>query len=124
MKTVKSLADATRLAAQAGASLEVDGRVINAGAERTAASPPKPRPELPPPAPAPDPMAGIRDLMLTQAQLGAAQGDSFARVMAQVLEVMQAMRVQPGPPRLPVAFDIVRAEGQPTRIVPIYGDLH
>ena len=122
MKIVKSLADATRLAAQAGASLEVEGRVSNAGAERTAASPPKPRPEPPPPAP--DPMAGIRDLMLTQAQLGAAQGDSFARVMAQVLEAMQAMRVQPGPPRLPVAFDIVRAEGQPTRIVPIYGDLH
>lgn len=123
MKTVKSLADATRLAAQAGASLEVDGRVINAGAERAAASMPRPAPP-PPPAPAPDPMAGIRDLMLTQAQLGAAQGDSFARVMAQVLEVMQSMRAQPGPPRLPVAFDIVRVDGQPTRIVPIYGDLH
>lgn len=121
MKTVRSLAEATRLAAQAGAVLEVDGRVINAGAERAPAYAPKPAAAPPP---APDPMAGVKDLMLMQAQIGASQGDSFTAVMSRVLEVMQSMHIQPGPPRIPVAFDIVRTDGQPTRIVPIYGDLH
>lgn len=50
MKTVASLADATRLAARSGGSLSVGGRLINAGGERfdvgSLPAPPAPPPPV------------------------------------------------------------------------------
>lgn len=53
VKTVKSLSDATRLAAQMGARLDVGDRAINASGQRLDVRRPRPEPPVAEPAPAP-----------------------------------------------------------------------
>lgn len=128
MKTVKSLAEATRLAAQAGGKLEVGGRTINAGAERAqVATTRAAAPIAPPPPDKPDPMVAFERIVAQQAQISAEQSRNLVQVMGDLLAALQRPRDAAVPQPLPIAFDLEHDENRTlTRIVPIYdsGALH
>ena len=75
MRPFATIADATRAAAESGASIEVGGRTINAGGARMSVVPRQtkfedPAPVAPPQRP--DPMERMAELMALQAQVVAA----------------------------------------------------
>lgn len=122
MKTVATLADATRLAARTGGALEVGGKVINAGRARLDMVPRTPAPAPPlKEVREPSPAAPARDERLDQlVALVAAQSRASADLMGQVLGKLQAP-----PPVMtkmrPASFTIVRdTEGRPSALAPTY----
>ena len=121
MRSVKNLAEATRLAAQSGATMEVAGRVVNASGSRTAFGKAEVKP-APPPEPTTDPQQDkIADLVQMQTRLAAAQGEAMNRMVSEVLRELQKP-AEPGTPKpMPLAFDVIRDDkGLISRIVPVY----
>ena len=125
MKTVKTLADATRMAAQSGATLEVGGRTINAGGARMAVVRSMPTPEPAAPVePQADPMERMGELMGLQSKLVAAQGEAMQRMVARVMDRLEAK--PEAPKRMtrcrPVSFEPVRDEesGALIKLIPNY----
>lgn len=120
MKSVKTLAQATKLAAMQGATLDVGGRLINAqGAKlsvvRPAPKPAQPEPPAEPVAP-PAPAAGDQLAQIVREQ---------SQVLAALVDRLQtpALPSQPAPqPRMrPVSFTVVRDDdGYITEILPRY----
>lgn len=124
MKTVKSLADATRMAAQLGGSLEVGGRVINSDGSKVQISKPAPSAPAPtvhdptPEPKKPDPMAGLLDAIQAQSRSMAVQNEAMASIMSQIAERLPSPPAQKIRPR---SFDVVRDDSD--RIVslsPVY----
>jgi len=124
MKTVKTLADATRMAAQSGATLEVGGRMINAGGARMAVVRSMPAPEpIAPVEPQADPMERMGELMALQSKLVAAQGEAMQRMVAGVMDRLEAKpEASKRMKRIrPVSFDAVRDEsGALMKLIPNY----
>lgn len=124
MKTVKTLADATRMAAQSGATLEVGGRTINAGGARMAVVRSMPTPEpVAPVEPPIDPMERMGELMGLQSKLVAAQGEAMQRMVARVMDRLEAKPEAPKRMRRsrPVSVEAVRDEsGLIVKLVPRY----
>ncbi|CAB4159086.1 hypothetical protein UFOVP707_51 [uncultured Caudovirales phage] len=95
VKTVKSLSDATRLAAQMGARLDVGDRAINAGGQRLDVRRPRPEPPVTEPAPAPampaPAVAPAQDDAIEQAVAAATQvwGQRLA-ALEQRVQMLQA----------------------------------
>jgi hypothetical protein len=121
MRSVKSLSQATKAAAQSGATLEVGGRLVNAGGAKLSVVKPTPavEPEAPvaptvEPAPTPAPMPVVD-------RAAAFQTERFTAVMHEVLQTLQVARTEPEPRPMPIAFDVERdSQGLLTRIVPVY----
>ena len=113
----KSLSEATRAAVDAGATLDVGGRLINAGGARGAtAQAVKPTAAMP----AEEPMAPVLRLVQAQARATAAQGESMVTLMKRVLDAQDSEPVT-SPRPMPIAFDVERNEdGLINRIVPVY----
>lgn len=80
MKTVASLADATRLAARSGGSLSVGGRLINAGGERFDVG------SLPPPPAPPPPVAQPTGVTPSELQAALASRDEIWQAHAAGLQ--------------------------------------
>lgn len=131
MKSFKSLSDVTRAAAELGASVNVGGRAINAqGARLTvarsnfAAASPAPAPEQA------DHAERFAQLLQTQAQLMAAQGQAMGDVLVRMLDHLERAAVAPVPPPAaaapqaqkarPIRFDVVR-QGASVSLVPMFG---
>ena len=119
MKSVKTLAQATKLAAMQGATLDVGGRLINAQGARLSlvrpqqADTPASEPIAPPAAPAAE--AQLAQIVREQSQVLAALVD---RLQTPALPSPPA----PQPRMRPVSFTVVRdAESRPIALMPIYG---
>lgn len=119
MRSVKTLAEATRLAAQSGATMEVGGRVVNAAGTKSEISKAEPVPSPITAPAAPDPQDKMVDLVQLQTRLAAAQGEAMNRMVSEVLREIQK---PPGTPKpMPLAFDVIRDDkGLISRIVPVY----
>jgi hypothetical protein len=122
MRTVKTLSEATRLAAQSGATMEIGGRVVNAAGTKSDVVKAEPKPEPPPAPPAPDPQDKIVDLVQLQTRLAATQGEAMSNMIAEVLRELQKPAAPPGASKpMPLAFDVIRDDkGLISRIVPVY----
>jgi hypothetical protein len=122
MKAVKSISEATRLAAQSGATISVGGRTINSAGAKLALAPTPPAPTPAPAPPAPDPFERLTEITRVQAQLQAVQAESVRQTMSAIVERLEAQSAPAqAPRRMPVAFDIVRDEkDRISRVVPIY----
>jgi hypothetical protein len=118
MRSVKNLAEATRLAAQSGATMEVAGRVVNAAGTKSAVVKVEPKPE---PDPMPEPEDKIADLVQLQTRLAATQGEAMSNMIAEVLREIQKPPAPGVPKPMPLAFDVIRDDkGLISRIVPVY----
>jgi hypothetical protein len=130
MKSFKTLAEATRRAAESGATLDIGGRLVNAAGTRLAVVP-QPRQAAaqptPAPAPQPDPVDRLVELVAAQTRLAAAQGETVTRMVSEVLERLAPAPAPPAPaavaaPRqVPVLFDVVWEGGEWVRLTPTYG---
>lgn len=130
MRTVKSLSEATRLAAQSGASLEVGGRVINASGTRMAVARPTPAPMPEPEPPKADPFERLADsltnVLQLHARLSAHQSLAVAEALAVVAERLQAPAeaAKPSTKRMPIEFSVVRdGAGRALALTPTYGEV-
>ncbi len=120
MRSVKNLAEATRLAAQSGATMEVAGRVVNAAGTKSAVVKVEPKTE-PAPTPAPEPDDKIADLVQLQTRLAATQGEARRNMIAEVLREIQKPPAPGVTKPMPLAFDVIRDDkGLISRIVPVY----
>lgn len=125
MRTVKSLSEATRLAAQSGASLEVGGRVINASGARMAVVKPAPAPEPVAEPPKADPFERLADILQLQARVAAQQSMAVAGALADVADRLQAPSeaAKTGTRRMPIEFSVIRdGTGRALALTPIYGE--
>jgi len=125
MKVVKSLADATRMAAQSGAVMEVGGRTVNAGGARMElVKTPTSEPQAVAPQAPVDPLEGVKGVMAMQASIVAAQGQQMTHMMAEVMDRMQQQAPTARPFVRPSKFMIERDEdGVMTAIIPVYPDI-
>lgn len=129
MRTVKSLAEATKLAAQSGASLEVGGRVINAGQTRLSVlRRPEPTPAPPPvvEAPKPDPFDRMAELVELQARMAAAQGQAMTAALSDIVDRLGSQQqAKTKTRRKPVSFAVERdpVTGLASRLVPTYAEV-
>ena len=133
VKSLKSLADATRAAAELGASVAVGGRTINAAGTRMALARGGTAAVAPAPAPTePDAMDRVTRLMQAQAQLMAAQGQAMSEVLVRMIDHLErapetrtaaaapVAAAAPTEQRRPVRFDVVRS-GSALSLVPTFG---
>lgn len=122
MKTVRSLAHATKTAAQMGAPLEVGGRVINSGGTRLSVVKPEPKAEpVAPPAPAPAP-APDTSTMDRLAHMIVLQSEAQRQTMNSMLDRLQAPPAPPPTKMRPISFAILRDDdSKPVGLAPKYG---
>ena len=122
MKTVRSLAHATKTAAQMGAPLEVGGRVINSGGAKLSVIRPEPKATpapLPAPTPAPAPDTSTIDALSHMLVL---QAESQRQTMIQMLDRLQAPPAPPPTKMRPISFAILRDDdNKPVSLAPKYG---
>ena len=122
MKTVRSLAHATKTAAQMGAPLEVGGRVINSSGAKLSVVKPEPKAEpapAPAPTPAPAPDTSTLDALSHMIVL---QAESQRQTMIQMLDRLQAPPAPVAVPMRPVRFLVIRdSDAKPIALVPTYG---
>ena len=120
-----TLDQATRRALALGASLELDGKVINASHQKLTVvlqKPAAPAPPAPPAPPPPDPMAIIKPLIEAQAIQAAAQNESISNILIALLAEINKPKTEGAPRALPIAFDLERDKNTNLlkRIVPVY----
>jgi len=121
MKTVRTLAQATKTAAQSGAVLEVGGRLINSGGAKLSVIKPAPKAEPASSAPPPAPSAPDTTTVDALAHMIALQAEAQRKTMLDILDRLQAPTVQ-APVMRPVSFAVVRdSDGQPSVLIPRYG---
>lgn len=106
MKTVKSVAEATKLAALSGATLQIGNRTINAAGGKLPIAPAKPPAAPPPPAPI-DPgltEADVRRLLDERESVWRAHSDAQQRQI-DLLTAMLQVRREPPTYRLQATYD-------------------
>lgn len=106
MKSVRSVAEATKLAAMSGATLQIGHRTINAAGGKLPIAPAKP-PEAPPP---PQPIepglseAGVRRLIDEREAVWRAHSDAQQRQIDMLTAMLQVRR-EPPTYRLQATYD-------------------
>lgn len=107
MKTVRSVADATKLAALTGGTLQLGDRTINAAGGKLALAPAvKPQPAPPPPAPIEPGLteADVRRLIDERESVWRAHSDAQQRQI-DLLTAMLQVRREPPTYRLQATYD-------------------
>ena len=126
MKTVKSIAQATRAAAQSGGTLEVGGKLINSGgAKLSVVKPePKPDPETAKPVTKPDPPDPVQPAVSPELIDAIGELRSINRTLSDaVVRSLTPTEPEPQQPtRKLVGIDVVRDvdSGLIQRLVPVY----